>query len=220
MSFVSCLENVVVGDRFMADSRWFLWIDSVGVFLICTGDRVTVGRTVIDGEEADIALLANLSRRHVTIVRSHGGYVLEAHAPTKVAGRPVHDRIHLNDGSEIEFGAGVRFLFRLPTALSATARLEFVSDHRPPRSTDAVILMDETCLIGAGRDKHVECPEWRESILVFRRGNQWWCKSPMSLFVDDRPVGEETRLNAGDIVTGSELRFWLEDGGTSVAGAS
>ncbi len=52
------------------------------------------------------------------------------------------------DGSLIELGEAVRLRFRRPHPLSATARLEFVSRHRTQPSTDAVLLMAESCILG------------------------------------------------------------------------
>lgn len=196
-------------------SQYLLWIDGVGTFLLCLSDRITIGGPTLDGPTlgssvADVALLANLSRKHVTIERSQDGYLLEAHSRTNVAGREVRDRTHLNDGYDIELGNGVKLRFRLPNALSSSARLEFVSDHRPAHSVDGIVLMADTCLLGPGNENHVQCPDWEGSVLLLRKEGTFWCKSRMDMFVDNQHASKEVPLNDGDIVTGPELRFRLE----------
>ncbi len=195
--------------------RYMIWIDGVGTYLLCLNDRVTVGRTNLpssssDGNEADIALLANLSRRHCSIIRSGEGYLLEAHGPTKVGNRDVNDRVHLNDGYEIELANSVKLRFCLPTALSVSARLEFVSDHRPSHTVDGVILMDDTCLLGPGNENHVRCPDWPGSVLLIQKDGHIWCKSRLDVFVGDQHVKDGVALETGDIVTGPEFRFRIE----------
>ena len=48
-----------------------------------------MGGPTRDKQPADLVLLANLSRKHATFVRSEEGYVLEAHGACKVADRAV-----------------------------------------------------------------------------------------------------------------------------------
>ena len=147
-------------------SRLMLWIDGVGAFLLCLGQRVSIGGPAVDSDPAEIPLLANLSRRHATFVRNGEGYLLEAHSLTRVAGRPIAERTYLNDGYDLEFGDSVRLRFRLPSVLSSSARLEFLSNHRPAYNVDGVILMDESCLIGPGAENHVQCSDWPESVVL------------------------------------------------------
>ena len=94
-------------DEFADRSRLMLWIDGVGAYLLCLGRRVSIGGPAIDDNPAEIALLANLSRRHATFVRNGEGYLLESHAPTRVAGRTITERTYLNDGYDLEFGENV-----------------------------------------------------------------------------------------------------------------
>lgn len=190
--------------------KFVLWIDQVGAFLICLKNEVTVGGPSADGTHADVALLANLSRRHATFVRSGERYLLLAHAPVKVAGRDVHDRVDLSDGYDVALGANVRLKFRLPSVMSGTARLEFASDHRPARAADAVILMDETCLVGPGVENHIRCPLWQQSVLLYRRGGKLWCKSREGLFLGGRHAPEGGELEPGVVVTGTDIRFRIE----------
>ncbi|MCH7989806.1 MAG: FHA domain-containing protein [Planctomycetes bacterium] len=191
-------------------SRLMLWIDGVGAYLLCLGQRVSIGGPAVDSNPAEIPLLANLSRRHATFVRNGEGYLLEAHSLTRVAGRPIADRTYLNDGYELEFGDSVRLRFRLPSVLSTSARLEFLSNHRPAYNVDGVILMDESCLIGPGAENHVQCSDWPESVVLFLRNSELYCKARSSLFIDGVPAGDDSAISPGNVVTGTDFCFRIE----------
>ncbi len=193
-----------------APKRFLFWVDGVGAFLLFTGNRVTVGGPTRESEAADLVLLANLSRRHATFIRSNDGYVLEAHAACKVADRPVEKCTHLNSNYRLELASGVRLQFRIPSVLSATAVIDFLSDHRPNRSIDGVILMDEACLLGPGRENHIVCPGWNEAVLLYRRPDGFWCKSQSPIMMDGRCFDRGGPVAPGAYVSGSEFGFRLE----------
>jgi hypothetical protein len=97
--------------------------------------------------------------------------------------------------------------------MSGTARLEFVSDHRPIQGVDGVILMHDVCLLGRGEESHIRCPEWPETVVLFRREGKLWCKSRAELFIDGRHAPGGGELNPGAVVTGAEFRFRMEASG-------
>lgn len=194
-----------------------IWIDGVGCFRLSQKDRLTVGGPGAlsanpddASESADLAILSDLQRRHATIVRTGEGYLLEAYGPAQVAGREVRDRIALADGALIELGRSVRLRFRQPSALSLSARLEFVSDHRPAQSLDAVVLLADTCLLGPGEDNHIVCHDWAGQVVLVRQGNELWCRSRQALNVNGHRIGSGRRLQSGDIVSGEDSRFRIE----------
>ena len=190
--------------------RYLLWIDGVGAYQLYTGARVTVGGPTRDKDAADLVLLANLSRKHATFIRSGEGYVLEAHAPCKVADRPVEERTFLNSHYRIELASGVLLQFRVPSVLSATAVIDFISDHRPARSIDGVILMDETCLLGPADDNHVVCPGWSETAVLFRKPDGFWCKSQSPITIDGKLMESGGPVKPGEYVSGGDFGFRLE----------
>ena len=192
------------------DARYLLWIDGVGGFLVCLSPKVTIGGSRPDGQNADLPLMSNLSRVHATLLRGGEGYLLESHGTMKVAGRAVQDKQFLTSDRELELGTSVKLRFRLPSVLSMTASLEFLSSHRPPHSLDGVVLMEDNCLIGPGRDNHIRCPNWTETVLLYRRGDQLWCKSRGDVFVEKSLARSGAPLRPGQTVTGKDLRFRLE----------
>ena len=191
------------------ESRQLLWIDGVGGFLLLTGQAVTIGGPT--SPDADIQLLASLSRRHATIHRDDGGYLLEPHGPTRVNGRQAAEWTELTDGADITLGNTVQLGFHRPTVLSGSARLSFQSDHRPSHSLDGVVLVADTCLLGPGRDCHIRCPEWEDSVILIHRDRQWLVRSPrVALEVNGHRLRGESEIGDGQVVTGPDLRFHIE----------
>ncbi len=194
-----------------------IWIDGVGCFWLSQKDRVTIGgpgapsaKPDDERETADLAILSDLKQRHATIVRNGEGYLLEAHGTARVAGRDVLERAALNDGAMIELGRSVRLRFRQPSALSLSARLDFVSDHRPTQSVDGVVLLADTCLLGSGDENHVVCHDWLGQILLVRQGAELWCRSRQALTINGHRLGSGRRLQSGDVVSGEDSRFRIE----------
>lgn len=191
-------------------TRYLLWIDGVGTWLVLWNNQIVVGGPGSDDRRADVALLADLTRRHATIIREGESYRLLAHAPTRVSGRTVPDQTWLNDRYEIGLGRNVRLRFHLPSVLSSTAVLRFESDHRPERALDGVILMEDTCLLGPGSGQHICCRDWPESLVLFRRENRFFCKSRVALSSAGRLIDEHSPLQVGNVVSGTGISFRLE----------
>ena len=189
-------------------SRHLLWIDGVGGFLLLTGQAVTIGGP---SSTADIQLLASLSRRHATIHRDDGGYLLEPHGPTRVNQQQAVELTELTDGVDITLGYTVQLGFHRPAVLSGSARLSFQSDHRPSHSLDGVVLVADTCLLGPGRDCHIRCSDWEDSVILIHRDQQWLIRSPrLALEVDGHRLRGESEIGNGQVVTGPDLRFHIE----------
>lgn len=201
--------------------RYMAWIDGVGAWLILTGNNVSVGRVanrgmgplanVSDGDdEADLALVANVSRRHASLNRVEENYLLQPHSRVSVFGRSVGGETVLPDECEVTLGDSVRIGFSVPTPLSASARLTFQSSHRPRLSVDGVVLMAETCLLGNGAENHIRCPEWSTSVVLARSGNGLSARSREPLFVDGKLAKGLSPVESGQVVTTGNYRFRLE----------
>lgn len=190
--------------------RYLVWVDGAGAFLLCVGDCVSIGGPSWGRPGADLSLLASLSRCHASIVRSGDRYVIEPHAPTLLQGKPLVEREPLPVDCELCLGTNVLLRFQMPSVLSPTACLDFLSHHRPAQAVDRVILMHETCLMGPGPDAHIPCPDWPTTVVLFRRENAFWVRGATNLVVDGELVQERARVEAGSLVTGPEIRFRLE----------
>ncbi|MEC9008405.1 MAG: hypothetical protein VX877_04035, partial [Planctomycetota bacterium] len=108
-------------------------------------------------------------------------------------------------------GRTVQLSFHRPTVLSGSGRLRFRSDHRPTHSLDGVVLVADTCLLGPGRDCHIRCPEWEDSVILIHRGGDWLVRSPrLALEINGKTLRGEATIGDGQIVTGPDLRFHVE----------
>ena len=195
-----------------------VWIDGVGCFWISLAERVTIGgpgspssKPPHPRETADLAILSDLKRRHATIVRTGEGYLLEAHGTARVSGREVLERATLTDGALIELGRSVQWRFRQPSALSLSARLDFVSDHRPTQTVDGFVMLADTCLLGPGDENHIVCSDWPGQVMLVRQRDELWCRSQLELTVNGHRLGSGKRLRSGEIVMGADLRFRIEE---------
>jgi hypothetical protein len=188
--------------------RALLWVDSVGGYLLSFGDRVILGRAAADSP-ADIPLMGDLSRHHAQISRSGDGYLIEARQPTFLNGRRI-DRAALKDGDVIRLGASVELGFRLPSPVSATARLDLLSRHRLPLSVDGVILMAETCILGPGKQAHIAAPQFSAPVVLYRQGESLWCRAQGTFEVDGQIKVSRSALQTSSNVLGSDFSFSLE----------
>ncbi|MEZ6062157.1 MAG: FHA domain-containing protein [Planctomycetaceae bacterium] len=191
-------------------NSYMLWIDGVGAWQLCVGDTFVIGAPSFEEKCADIALLANVSRRHATVSRQDENWSLQAHQHTSVSGKTVHGRCSLRSGDQICLADRVRLGFRIPSVLSSSAVVDFESDHRPSHSVDGIILMSDHCLLGPRKDHHICCPEWPELVVLFHQQGRLMCRSKAALKVNDRLVKDSEVLNHGSVVSGDELRFRVE----------
>ncbi|MDB4614113.1 hypothetical protein OAH18_00340 [bacterium] len=187
-----------------------LWIDGVGCWLLCTSDSVSIGGPSTSGETADIRLMANLSRRHVEFKRQGEGYIIHPVAETRVNDRSIYEPSALGNDYEIKLGLTCRLGFRLPTALSSSAVVDFKSGHRPAHSVDGIVLMSDNCLLGSGSDNHIQCEGWPSPVVLFKRDGKVCCKSREPLMLDGKPIKDYAVLTSGSVISGEELQFRIE----------
>lgn len=172
-----------------AVGRFLLWIDGVGGYLICDRPSVAVGQpttlgvrpspaTSPDGDvhaEVDVAVMADISRRHALIERHGEHYLLR---PLRRCwfgeSEATHPR-HLAHGERFELGEragrGVRMRFDLPSSCGLTARLVVESRHRLQPHVDAVLLLADSCLIGPNADAHVRVAGMSRTLVLHRRAD-------------------------------------------------
>ncbi|MBI3464423.1 MAG: FHA domain-containing protein [Planctomycetes bacterium] len=190
-------------------SRFILWVDAVGGFLVCDNSEVVLGQPV-PGSSVDIPILGDLSRRHAVIRRDAGGYLLEPLRETRVHGRVAAGSVPLVDGSLIEMGEGVRLRFRKPHPLSASARLEFVSRHRTQPAADAVLLMAESLVLGPGANCHVQCRDWARDVVIFRHGDERHFRTAGHFTIDGIDYEGRGQLTNNARVAGDGFSLSLE----------
>jgi FHA domain len=187
-------------------SRFWLWIDGVGGYLVCLAARVTVGQATPEAT-VDIPLFADVSRHHATLTRDNEGYLLEAVRGLSVNGKPA-DKALLQSGDRLTLGASCQLLFRQPVPVSATARIDLASGHRLPQAVEAVILMADT--LASGSQAHVTVEELRQPVVLFRQKGGLGVRHAGPFMVDGQKCSERGQLAPTSRVVGEEFSFAVE----------
>jgi tetratricopeptide (TPR) repeat protein len=216
---VACAPRVVepaeeTGTLPAPEQRFLLWIDGVGGYLVCLGNRVTLGQATPDAY-VDIPLFADVSRIHASLTRDTEGYLLEATRPLQVNSQAV-DRALLQSGDRVTLGASCQFQFRQPVPVSASVRLDLVSGHRLPLTVDGVLLMADTLVLGPGTQVHVPMPDLQQPIILYRHKDGLGVRHAGNLTIDGQRCTERGLLRPNSTVTGDDFAFALEPVGTEL----
>jgi tetratricopeptide (TPR) repeat protein len=198
------------GDEAQAGSpRYVVWIDGVGGFLICLGNRLTFGQAALDSR-ADIPLVADVSRLHATLTRDGEGYLVEAVRPIQINAQTV-TRALLHSGDRLTLGTTCQFLFRQPVPGNMTARLDLVSGHRFAQAVDAVVVLAETVVLAGGAtNAHVGVPDLKRPIVLYRHKDGLGVHHEGELRVDGKKCVGRTFLGPRANVTGEDIAFAVE----------
>jgi hypothetical protein len=185
-----------------------LWVDGVGGYLVCLGNRVTIGQ---GGPDAcvDIALYADVSRLHAALTRDTEGYLLEALRPVQVNGRPV-ERALLHSGDRLTLGASCQLQFRQPVPVSASARLDLVSGHRLRLAVDGILLMADTLVLGPEPQAHIVLPETAAPVILYRQKEALAIRRAGAFVMNGRACKDRCTLEPGCTITGEDFSLTLE----------
>lgn len=183
-----------------AGKRLVAWIDGVGGYLICLGDEVILGQPA-SGSDADIPILADISRRHASIRRDGEAYVITPIHKVAIDGVELTGPQVLNDGASITLGDAVKLEFRRPHALSGTAVISIASHHKTEPAVDGIVLMSESCVLGAKPQSHVPCRKWTDDLVLYRRDDELRFRTSATIEVDGEPTGSSTTAEGG-VITG------------------
>lgn len=195
-------------------TRFVLWVDEVGGFLVCLADRAQIGQAV-PNTTVDIALWADISRHQATIVRDSDGYLLEPVRETQLNGRELAAPASLANDAVIQLGSphsnsSVKLRFRRPHALCGSARLDIVSRHHSQPAVQGIVLMADACILGPSASNHVVCRNWPKDVVLFRQGKELFCRAESRLIVDGTSHQGRARLSFKSRVEGEGGSFSLE----------
>lgn len=188
--------------------RFLLWVDGVGGYLVCLGERVILGQAAPDAC-ADVPLFADISRAHATLSRDAEGYLLEAARTATVNGHPV-DRALLKPGDRVTLGGTCELRFSQPVPVSATAQIEVISGHRLAMAVDKIFLMADTLVLGPSAQSHVVLPDIRQAVVLYRNRDGLGVRYAGSLTVDGQTCRERGTLGPSSQVTGEDFSFAIE----------
>jgi hypothetical protein len=131
-----------------------------------------------------------------------------------VNGHAVRERAVLKDGANIVLGPGVRLSFHQPTSLSRTALVQLKRPHRLSLAVDGVLLMAETCVIGGISGAHILAPTWPRQVMLYRQGDELWCRTDGGFEVDGLPCQGRDRINTSSRIRGDGFNLALEPVGS------
>jgi len=196
-------------DNSVTDSRFMLWIDGVGGFLMCEGRTVTLGQAG-GGSPVEVPLMADVSRRHATIIRDGEHYLLDPLRACSVDGLAVAERTRLYADADVELGP-VRMHFNVPHVCGVTARINVVSGHRLRPHADGVVLLADACVVGPSPASHITAPPAARSCVLFRRPDGTIVfRTAGSYDVDGRRASETSVVTRSSRITADGLRWQLE----------
>jgi tetratricopeptide (TPR) repeat protein len=195
-------------------SRFYLWIDGVGGYLVCLSPHVTLGQSCPD-TRVDVPMVADVSRLHASVTRdSDGGYLLEAPRPVQVNGQAV-TRWVMRPGDRLTLGPSCQLQFQRPVAVSVSARLDFASGHRSLPGVDGVLLMADTLVLGPDEQSHVRMTDLKHPLVLFRTKEGLGVRFPGPFLVDGERVKDRAVLNPTAHVSGEDFSLALEPAGKS-----
>jgi len=190
-----------------------LWIDGVGCWMVWLPDRISIGGPAQPGSSrptADLPLFADLSRQHAEIERVGEHYRVKAFEAAQLNGQSLQTDTFLRDNVELTLGSDVRFRFRQPTSLSASATLVCESGHSPQERLDGIVLLDQTCLLGASTDHHIRLPGSTTPAVLFRREGSLWLRMSEEWILNGVPTKGAAPLRDGSVATWGECQFRIE----------
>lgn len=188
------------------DRRWKLWVDGCGGFLVLIDDEVSVGREASDNR-ADVGLIADVPRLAGKICRDHDDYYWQAEGADSPSSSNSIERHWIESGNKIGDLGSAKLRLRKTSALCNSAVLTLDPPHRLGGHIDAVLLVNQTWLIGPSDDCHVRCRSLSSPIVVTRRDEKWWIKQGFSGESEELPVGRQISMgsqNMRDSVIGNE----------------
>lgn len=196
---------------------WRLWIDRGGGFDITDGDEMTIGGPGIPGASrrigrADMAIRCDWPPRVASVRRIEGQDWLAVESgwydacgeptggsldqPTGGSSGGVARLVPLGSNQRLGLlrsggrGArgGVQVVYRRPSPLSRSAVLGVLPPFRLSEPIDALVMFDQTMLIGPEPFNHLCTPglssqQW----VMFRRQEKWWIRGAA---IEPRPVAE------------------------------
>ncbi len=189
--------------------RMILWVDAVGGFLLCPNHKVVIGQA-IPSSGVDIAIQADISRRHATIYRDGEGYLIMPATNTSIDGRDIDAAHYLSESCTIGLGSHVRLLFQKPHPLSGSARLKIASHHRSEPAVDGVLLTADSIVLGPNPTSHVIVRDTPNDLIVYRGEKRWMFRTSGPFEIDGRRVNEPVPIEPGSRVSGRDFSLSLE----------
>lgn len=188
--------------------RFFLWIDGIGAYLVCLGNRVSIGQATSEGP-IDVPIFADVARIHAMLTRDAECYLLEASKAVTLNGQPA-DQAVLQEGDRISLGSSCHFNFTQPVPGGMTARLTLAGARRLPMAVDGVLLMADILVLGPGDKTHIQIPELEKPVYIVRQKEQLIVKSETEIRIEGQKFDKQATLPRCGTITIEPISFAIE----------
>ena len=175
-------------------SRWRLWVDGCGGYLLVTGVQWSVGG-LSQVSNVDIRVLADWPRLAGQIYRKGADYFWQGQSAAD-------QKILLTDGDHIPVQGSASMTLGKPSQLSDTAVLSLAGPHRFDQHVDGIVLVRETILVGPDPDCHLRCRDASDRAVLQLKDRQWYAKAGV--------LGDFQRLEVGCRVVIQSIAMTLE----------
>lgn len=166
-------------------SSWRLWIDRCGGYELVQGNRWSIGGAR-PGALANVQVQTDWRRIEGHLVRGSNGHVWQPAEPNLGAEESL-----INHGDCLPISGAASLCFRQPSPLSGSAVLSLNPPHRFGHHVDAVVLVDQTVLVGRDSSNHIQAVSHDCEVVLVLRNGTWQAKL--------KP-GRETRSAANEFV--------------------
>lgn len=189
--------------------RFFLWIDGVGGYLVCTRPRVALGQAAPQAGPIDVPLYADVSRFHATLIRDEECTMIETTRELLLNGKPT-TRAVLRDGDRIVLPGACHLEFeqRVPNCLSA--RLTPDNSRRLPMAVEGVLLMADMLILGSGENSHITMPDLDKPIFLLRQKDSLAMRYAGEFHVEGNRCRDKEVLPRQGTVSGETFTFAVE----------
>ena len=188
--------------------RFFLWIDGVGAYLVCTAPRISIGQATGDAP-IDVPIFADVSRIHAMLSRDAECYMIEASKAVTLNGHSAEKAV-LQGGDCIAFGSSCHLCFDQPVPGALSARLMLTGARRLPMAVDGVLLMADMLVLGPGEKSHVQIPELDRPLYIVRHKDQLLAKWDGELRIEGEKFDREAVLPRAGTVIADPISFAIE----------
>jgi hypothetical protein len=193
----------------MVHSRYMLWIDGVGAWLVCCGTTAVLGSAAPDAV-ADIRLQAPLARRHAALELSGENWLLKSLQISGASPEKTAAVTALSSGALIQLSPRVLLRFQVPTVLSSSAVLTLESPQRLVPHADGVVLLADRMLLGSGSDSHIRCPGIPGRLVLYDSNHRLCCRSTTEFLLNGQAISDATEINHGAVVSMGDFRLRVE----------
>lgn len=174
-------------------SGWNLWIDGCGGYRLLVGESFRIGRDRAD-HDVDIPIVADVPSSAGTIRRVGDDYYWHAAGTDSRSGQWCDPKEPIS-----ELGSADLRLSK-PSPLCNTAVITLKPPHRFGNHVDAVVLVQDTLLIGPSADCHLRCRSLSSTLVLLHRGGEWFAKTGFAATSVAITVGSTIKLGKSPTV--------------------